>query len=44
VSIPASGQGANPLGRLYRQFAIVTANALDGTPPKAIIGADQHPR
>jgi hypothetical protein len=44
VSIPASGQTINPLGRLYRQFAIVTANVLDSTPPQPIIGADQHPR
>jgi hypothetical protein len=44
VSIPANGTSTNPLVRLYREFAITTANTLDGTPPKPIIGADQHPR
>ena len=44
VSIPATGQSANPLARLYREFAVVTANSIDGTLPKPVIGADQHPR
>jgi hypothetical protein len=44
VSIPASGESKNPLGPLYREFAIMTGHALDGTKPKEKIGADQHPR
>jgi hypothetical protein len=44
VSIPASGESKNPLGPLYREFAIMTGHALDGTKPKEKVGADQHPR
>ena len=44
VSIPASGESANPLAPLYRQFAVMTANSLAGTPTKSSATQDQPPR
>lgn len=43
VSIPANGETTNPLGPLYRQFAVMTGDLLTGTQAKPD-ATDQRPR
>jgi hypothetical protein len=44
VSIPESGESTNPLGPLYRQFAVMTGNILAGTQAKSTDAVDQRAR
>jgi FlaG/FlaF family flagellin (archaellin) len=44
VSIPAQGESENPLGLLYREFAVQTGNTLTGKIIKPVVDDSWRPR
>jgi hypothetical protein len=44
VSIPAKGESENPLGLLYREFAVQTGNTLTGKIIKPVVDDSWRPR
>jgi hypothetical protein len=42
LATPASGEDANPLGSLYRRFAILVADNLAGSPSRSINSSDDE--